>query len=299
MQPIVEFLPAVGNRNHRKRAAMQRILQKLGELLDDADCVALLEELGVLRTKTCKTCRLIVKKTHENPHTTFGACRAMWHEIKEQLENMGCVECGSNGVDAMTIEHTDPLQKKRDKNGDPVCLSEYHKWVSLGGPKAMRAEFDKLSVVAMCFNCQHMAPTHNAMKPKIDPATLPNVSQSVDKAAYNKKWELTERHKKQAYVDGKKLAVGECEECWMKMVKFGEPYTPGYSAYPHAFQWAHRSELDKGKNVSKLVNYGCSFDTAKPLIDIEINRSRILCQNCGHVETQERKKAPGPSEEGN
>ena len=300
MQPIVEFLPAVSNRTHKKRAAMLKIVAKLGELLDDPDCAALLEELGVVRTKTCETCRLMDKKSQDNPNTKKGACKRKWFDdLKPKLEEMGCVECGTNGIDAMSLEHTDPSKKKRDENGDPVCLSQYAKWSPLGGPEAMQAEFDMESVVPMCLNCQLMAPTHTAMKPKIDPDTLPTVSQTVDKAAYRKKRALTEKRKKQNYVDGKKLEVGACAECWMKMVPFGSEYRPGHSGYPHAFQWAHRSELDKGRGVAKIVN-GCrSFKTARAELDKEMARSRLLCMNCGKVETDERKHAPGASEEGN
>ena len=299
MQPIVEFLPAVSNNTHRKRAAMQRILQKLGELLDDPECAALLEELGVVRSKQCQTCRLSRKKTGEKPTTKLGACRAKLHELQAQLQELGCTECGWHGIDAMTFEHTKREEKMRDAKGNPVNLSEYPKWIRLGGPAAMQAEFDQPSVVPMCFNCQSMQPTHSAMKPKLDPETLPEVSQIVDRAAYNKKHHLTEKRKKQNYVDGKKLGVGECAECWMRVVPFGSAYAPGHSAYPHAFQWAHRSELDKGQSVSKIVASAQSFDTAKPKLDQDMGRSRMLCMNCGHVETQAREHAPGPSEEGN
>ena len=299
MQPIVEFLPAVSNKTHRKRAAMEKILQKLGELLDDPECAALLEELGVVRSKKCQTCRLIHKKSKEKPTTLDGACRAKLHELQAQMQELGCTECGWHGVDAMTFEHTKPEEKMRDKKGNPVNLGDYVKWPRLDGPAAMQAEFDKPSVVPMCFNCQLMQPTHNAMKPKLDPATLPDVRFSVDMKAYYKKRSLTTRHEKQAYVDSKKLEIGECAECWMQVVPRGSPYSPGYSAYPHAFQWAHRSELDWGGEVSAIVHSAQSFDTCKLKLDQEMGRSRLLCMNCGKCETDARKHAPGPSEEGN
>ena len=302
MQPITEFLPAVSNITHKKRAAMLKIvaaINAINDVLNDPECVALLDKAGLLRTKHCLTCRLIQKKSQANPDTKQGACKRKWYEIKEQLEELGCVECGWNGVDAMTLEHTDPSKKKRDEKGDPVCLSQYAKWPALGGPEAMQTEFDMESAVPMCLNCQLMAPTHDAMKPKLDPDTLPTVSQYVDRAAYQKKRHLTEKHKKMDYVDSKKLAIGGCAECWMKVVPFGVEYTPGYSGYPHAFQWAHRSELDKGRGVAVVVTDRRSFKRSKPELDEEMARSRLLCMNCGHVETQERKNAPGPSEEGN
>tara|TARA_X000001036_G_scaffold418897_1_gene438180 strand:- start:6 stop:899 length:894 start_codon:yes stop_codon:yes gene_type:complete len=297
MQPIVEFLPAVSNITHRKRAAMQRILQKLDNAVDDTERAALLKKLEK-RSKKCQTCRLIAKKSKEKPTTKKGACRAKWYELRAQLQEMGCAECGWHGVDAMTVEHTKPEEKMRDKKGKPVCLGRYSEWFSLG-PTAMQAEFDKESVVPMCLTCQLMQPTHTAMKPKLDPASLPEVRKCDDRAAYEKKYHLTERRKKQNYVDGEKLEIGECAECWMRVVPFGSTYAPGHSAYPHAFQWAHRSELDKGQSVSAIAASTQSFETCKPELDREMGRSRMLCMNCGHVETQARQRAPGPSEEGN
>ena len=299
MQPIVEFLPAVSNKNHRKRAEMKRILKGLGNAVDDAERTALLKELGVTRSKKCQTCRLRDKKSKDNPTTKFGACRAKLHELQAQMQELGCAECGWHGVDAMTFEHTDPSEKMRDAKGNTVDLGDYPKWTTLGGPAAMQAEFDKPSVIPMCFNCQLMQPTHNAMKPKLDPDTLPEVRKCDDKTAWQKRYVLIEKRKKRGYVDGKKLGVGECAECWMKVVPFGSAYAPGHSAYPHAFQWAHRSELDKGQSVAKIVVSGQSFEMAKMKLDREMGRCRLLCQNCGHVETQARKGAPGPSEEGN
>ena len=296
---IVEFLPPVSNMTHRKRAAMEKILQKLGNAVDESERAVLLEELGVVRSKWCQACRLKNKKSRENPMTKYGACRAMWYELRAQLQELGCSECGWHGIDAMTVEHTKPEEKMRDKKGNPVQLGNYPRWKSLGGPAAMQAEFDKPSVIPMCLTCQLMQPTHSAMKPKLDPDTLPDVRYCDDPVAYNKKVGLMRKHEKQAYVDDKKLAIGECAECWMKVVPFGSAYAPGYSAYPHAFQWAHRSELDKGGTVGKIVHSRKSIKTCKSELDREMGRSRLLCMNCGHAETQARQRAPGPSEEGN
>jgi len=79
----------------------------------------------------------------------------------------------------------------------------------------------------------------------------------------------------------------------------GKDWTPGVTGWPHAFQWAHRSELDKEKSVSYIVARRKSFKTAKPLLDTEMARCRLLCQCCGKTETDARVHAPGPSEEGN
>ena len=95
------------------------------------------------------------------------------------------------------------------------------------------------------------------------------------------------------------LSAGKYAECELRVVPWDSPFTPGYTAYPHAFQFAHRSELDKKHGVSKLVASHRTFHTIKPKIDKEVARCRMLCQCCGHVETLERASEPGASEEGN
>ena len=302
-QPIMEFAPTVSNTTHRKRAAFLKIvkaIEAINDVLNDPDCAVLLKEMGVLRSKQCLTCRLTDRKSQRNPDTKIGACRAKWYELKAQMEEAGCSLCGRK--DGMTVEHTDPSEKMRDHKGNPVNLGTYPKWSTLGGPEAMQAEFDRSSVVPMCYNCQYMQSTHGAMKPKFDPANLPDGKSSGTEeeiSAYKKKRQLTNRHAKQAYVNGKKLAIGKCEDCEFRVVPWGDDFKPGVSGYPHAFQWAHRSELDKETNVAKIVAFGVSLAKAKPKLDAEMARCRLLCMCCGKRETDERKSAPGPSEEGN
>jgi hypothetical protein len=301
MQSILEFAPVASNMNHRQRAAFFKIVAAI-DALDDRDCDktldGLLKQLGITRRKMCLTCRLIEKKTQENPDTKRGACRAKWLEIRARLEEHGCVACGRN--DAMTVEHGIPELKMRDKKGDSVNLGSYGNWPTFGGPAAMEAELQKPGVVPMCVNCQLMQPTHDAMKPKINPDDLPDVRVCDDQAAYNKKHDLVVRDEKRYYVDTIKInEFGKCEDCGLVVVPSDQHYEPGANAYPHAFQFAHRSELDKEHNVSKLVTSRATLKTEKPKIDKEISRCRLLCMCCGHLETRARSNEPGPSEEGN
>ena len=307
MQPMDQFLPAVSNKTHKKRAKMLQLVKEIDLVKERQHALQLLERIASLRTKHCETCRHILKKSRENPNTKYGACRAKWFEIKADLERRGCSVCGCN--DGMTVEHTIPSKKKRDKKGNTVSLSDYPKWKYLGGPDAMQAEYDKPSVVPMCINCNLMQPTCNAMKPKEDPDDLPDGKRSGtpdERAAYMRKWQLIELRKKQDYVDNIKLnyvnqsgQVATCDDCSFKMISRGLEWDPGYTAYPHVFQFAHRSELDKKDGVAKLVCSRRSFKTQKPLIDKEIKRSRLLCMCCAKTETDERNDCPGPSEEGN
>lgn len=301
MQSILEFAPAASNISHRQRAAFFKIVAAI-DALDDRDCDrmldGLLKQLGITRTKVCETCRLVAKKTQENPDTKKGASRAKWYEIRARLQKQGCVACGRN--DSMTVEHGLPELKMRDKKGDTVDLGSYSRWHVLGGPDAMEAELQKEGVVPMCYNCQFMQPTHSAMQARIDPNDLPDVRACDDKAAYTKKRDIVVRDEKKYYVDTIKIMeFGNCEDCGLLVVPSDQHYEPDANAYPHAFQFAHRSELDKEHSVSKLVASRRLLKTAKPKIDKEIARCRLLCMCCGHLETQRRVSEPGPSEEGN
>jgi len=300
MQPIVEFAPAVSNITHKKRAAFLKIVKAINainDVLNDPECMKLLDKAGLLRTKRCLTCRLQADATKWTSSTKMGMCRNKCLEIKAQLEEEGCVLCGC--TDGMTVEHTDPNEKMRNKKGVKINLGDYGKWASLGGPEAMQAERDKPSVVAMCINCQSMQPTNNSMKEKIDPKSLPNVHRTENEPLYRKRRHLVVKHEKMAYVNAKKLAIGKCENCEYRVVPWGSGWRPGQTGYPHAFQWAHRSEIDKGKSVSILVTSHLTFEKAKPKLDKEMARCRLLCMCCGKTETDTRKKAPGPSEEDN
>ena len=85
MQPILEFAPAVSNITHRNRAKFLKCVSVVEEILAATGGTMaefpiaereLKKDLALLRSKTCKTCRLIAKKTKENPATKYGACRA-------------------------------------------------------------------------------------------------------------------------------------------------------------------------------------------------------------------------------
>ena len=185
----------------------------------------------------------------------------------------------------------------RDDQGRTVCLSHHQSWLKLGGPDAMQAEREKC--IVLCFNCHWMASTGNVMQERINPDSLPVMKQGDNPQAYHKRNHLVNKRKKQDYVDAKKIEIGGCAECQMKVVSRGSDWTPADSGWPHVFQFAHRSELDKDMSISRIVDSKRTFDNDKGRLDREIARCRLLCMCCGQVETDERATEPGPSEEGN
>jgi hypothetical protein len=308
-QQLDQFIPAASNQTHRPRNLFLKLLKCMDEAqtLDRSSdtCKKLMVQVQKTRRKLCETCRLIAKKTQANEDTARGECMAKWFELQALMQEMGCFFCGRS--DSMTLEHRVPSEKKLDKEGNTVCLSEYPKWTTIGGPSGMQREFDLESTVPSCYNCQSMQLTHSAMQPKIETASLPDGRKNGTKAesdAYDRKWQLINRYKKQDYVNRYKLKTsgGKCEDCAFQMVDYSFPLSsiiPGQHGFPHAFQTAHKSELDWEASISKLVTSHLSFAKAKPKIDKELKRCRILCFCCALTETNSRATVPGPSLEGN
>jgi hypothetical protein len=297
MQPLDQFVPVVSQITHKKRSTFLKIvkaIEAIDDVLADPECMKMLNKVGLLRMKGCLHCRLIGNKAHANPKTKHGACRAKWYALKADAEKLGCAECGCN--DAISFEHTDPSTKIVDDKGRTFGLAEISKWTK-HGPEAMQAERNKC--IVLCRNCHCMQSTNLAMQEKIDPSLLPDARYRVESAAYLKKYQLVELRKKQEYVDAKKFGIGGCAVCQMRVVPSASDWWPAHTGWPHVFQFAHRSELDKEDGVANIVTRRISFKTAKPLLDREMERCRLLCMCCGQVETDARATEPGPSEEGN
>jgi hypothetical protein len=91
---------------------------------------------------------------------------------------------------------------------------------------------------------------------------------------------------KQQYVDEVKRAVGACLHC-------RRPVLRGQEA---GFDWDHRDEATKCKGglygvfggVSGLVRncaQAASLDKVQPLLDAEMDKCDLLCNNCHHRKT--------------
>ena len=275
LQDMTQFEPASSNITHKDRSIFLKVVDEFDIPLTKEEYNLLCEKVNKMRRKQCYTCRTILKKSKENPNTEGrGGCRGVSLQIKALNEKAGCVLCKRKT--SVTNEHTVPTEKMRNSKGKTVCIGKYAQWTALGGKKAMWAEFSMTSVVPMCLNCNNMQPTADAMKRKDDPPTAT-----------------------QAYVNAKKLELGKCEDCPYRVVPRGTEWTPGVTGWPHAFEFAHRSELDKVDGVAEIVRDNTSLETAKPKLDTEMARSRFLCRCCAKIETDSRKTVPGPSEEGN
>lgn len=252
-----DFRPAEIERFARKGAAFDAVMR---EIVDGTPTPELRARLDALRTKKCLRCRARMQKTHSDPNTTTGQCRALWYELR----TAPCVDCGRDDG----FSEFDHVRDTKVHN-----VSDYCWWVWNGGVEAMRAEAAKC--VARCRNCHSMQESGNKYKRKY--ATLEEMPTATreERIAKHMRRYLDE---KIAFVDARKLELGACEDCAFAV-------TP---ASCHVFVFAHRDATTKTKSVAQLCNTHASLPTTRPKLEAEMAKCRLLCAVCHSKETRVR-----------
>ena len=165
-------------------------------------------------TTHCKSCREIISKSHKNPTTKQGACRAFWIEWKKQQT---CVGCGLK--DWRVIEADHYVGKKVDH------VSETRYWASHGGVEAMKKELKQCA--PRCRFCHRV----------------------ITKKRHDLKWNLEGRKQKPCIkrrrdqINQIKLKMEACVVCNRKVTK--ETCV--------AFDFDHKDESSKVIGIGKSV----------------------------------------------
>lgn len=253
-----DYRPSNAERTARKRKQFDAIAReiKLQGLTPE-----LRTQLDAVRPQKCTACRVCQKKSDVNDATLKGQTRAYWYEIRQEP----CVDCGRD--DGFSeFDHIDPSQKTWN-------LGDHAYWAVRGGVEAMKRE--KALCEARCRNC-HMRrenmPIYQARYARWQ--DMPETTT----AGYKAKWDRRQVQEKEAYINDIKRRLGECADCAMAVDD---------SAF-HIFVFAHTDASEKRCNVADLRKSRQSFATAKPLIDAEVARCRLLCQVCHSKETRAR-----------
>jgi hypothetical protein len=315
-QPIQVFVPAVSNITHKRRQDALDEIKKLTAMLLIAigkagkeGCSAgevvgtmgkTVEEILGKRVGECITCRDEKKARKVNSATKRGACRAKAIELRARMKEIGCTECGCN--DAVEFAHWSKAVKKKDENGKSVNLSEYNRWVLIGGAEAMEDEFTTTGR-PLCVNCASMEEDHDVfLGANLD--EMEDANSSEDRKKYNAKKCRKIVVEKQAYVNARKLQIGGCEDCTAKVVETREECVPGSLYLPHCFHFCHRWEPTKKHTIATLVHSTTSLNGdkrkktskgCKAALDAEMDPSvcALKCACCAKVETDKRKAGPG------
>ena len=236
---------------------------------EGGDTTTRLAILNKHRRSQCRHCRDVIHRSvHEGCDSKVAACVAMAAEIRADMVTRGCVDCET--TQALQCDHKD----RNDKEGNVL---DYAYWSWHGGPEAMWAEYKKLCILPRCAYCHLLQPSHTAAH-GVDSTTLHPGSDARRHREYTEV--MT------AYNNARKRRVGKCAHCPRLCLEGNEV----------GFQWMHKDERGKGKEVSQIVRSCVSFATGKKQIDSVIDGTdggsgcRLGCANCHFDETQQRRK---------
>ena len=255
-KPWQDYRPSNAERTAKKQRAFDAIGARIEEegLTDE-----LRTELDAVRPQKCKSCRIVQAKSDVKEDTQKGSCRAFWY----QLRKAPCVDCGrADGFSE--YDHQDKKKK---------CLGNYAWWVTHGGVEAMKQE--AATCVPRCRNCHQQRENTAVYQTKY--ATWEEMPETTV-AERTAKWEKKQIHLKDAYINAIKLERGACADCQLPVE--GNPV--------HIFVFAHIDAKVFEYHMADLRRSRQSFETAKPLIDVEAERCRVLCANCHSKESRKR-----------
>jgi hypothetical protein len=253
--------------NPRKNYEYLRALETLQDSSKMSEHSAAAAAVLRLALKRCQPCREYGKKSSNKPTTAAGRTKVEWARLKREVFCL-CKRCGADR--AIEADHVDPTQKLH-RLSDPAW------WARHGGVQALRQEAAKCQPICrMCHNLEPTSITSNDRR--CNPgaikrdgfATAKRFSIAVLNAQYC--------HKKRAYNDELKRAVGRCEN---PMCPCDGPSAGKCMAgFEQCYDWDHIDESKKLTNMSRLCGDRKSFETAKPLIDAERAKCRLFCRNC-------------------
>ena len=266
LRPLSSYRPTQAEYCARRRAEFDAALSEIEAASATREShPQLYARIDAVRAKRCLACRETLARSAENPTTVKGKCRRAWREMRARP----CVDCGR--ADGVQFDHISERGEKVRK------LSDVDWWAVNGGVEAMHAEAVKCD--PRCANCHRTQPTHSAYMRKY--ATVEEMPESTTLERIQKR---SRRYKdeKLAYVRDRKIEIGECADCGMRV-------TPEAS---HVFEFAHRDAAQKRNSVSRFCTDRKSLTGAMPLIDAEMAKCRLLCACCHSQETRERNATP-------
>ena len=226
--------------------------------------------MPVYPVKRCRTCKKLLHLTHFQTHSKHKKkqatqkcylcrkrcpqpsrvqeCRKLWESWKRDSK---CLRCGEDDPQVLQADH---YKGKKVKE-----LSNYIWWASHGGVAAQKEEFQKVRCFCrFCHDMETRKDFHGMKQQRRD--------------TKKSRWE--DRHKalKVEYVMQEKLRRGQCLLCERKV----ERETSNCFKFDHGLN--HKL---KSFSISYYVNQNrCTFETAKPRLQREMQLCRLLCGNC-------------------
>ena len=256
-----EYRPSKAERTAKKLAAFNAVAERIREEGETEELMRMLDEH---RTQKCEACRRVQKQSDIKPGTLKGTTRAFWFEISQG-------RCGGCGKEGVPLEWRHVRGERSTHN-----LGDHAYWAVHGGVEAMREEMKKCD--CMCRNCAFLM--LQTAQPERKYATLEEMPSSTpaQRLAIRQRRVCDEKY---AYVAAIKVRMGECEDCKMEVRE---------DRNMRVFVFAHRNAAGRGDHVAELCGNHRTLATAKPMIDAEVEKSRLLCQTCHSIETRARNR---------
>ena len=263
-------------------------------------------DIDRLKTTKCLPRREINKKSQENPNRDPAKCKEEWERWRREKS---CVKCGATrAMEANHLAYYSDNMKEYDAivkaEGVEVaearipkaerkieCLSDYAFWSTHGGVEAMRAEADKCE--PLCRMCHALDPSsHSANENRSDPDKVKRENYETQKKFTDARIHAKYHKEKREYNYALKRAVGRCErgDC-----PRDGPTAVCVEGVEQCYEWDHIDPTTKECNISDLCGDGYCFETAKPRIDAERAKCRLLCRNCHNTRTEWDPPAAGSS----
>jgi hypothetical protein len=263
--PLSHFRPADVEQEARKRILFDDALDAF--LKENNESTRLAVEKA--RKASCTSCREIVKKSARNPNTIMGKC--YWTAIA--LRTGDCSVCGKC-TDKLEYDHRLDEEKVYE-----VLAAAY--WACHGGVDAMIKETNKCN--PKCHDCHSDYEAEGKINHAIHKRKYATLEEMPTTTTAEKQAKRVRgyRDEKQTYVNDIKMRIGGCQECSKRI-----------SGREHCFkfEFAHRDATDYKGKVANIVNSRTTLKTAKPLLDKEIAKCRLLCHDCHREETRSRNK---------
>ena len=261
--PLSHYRPANVEGQARKRKLFDDALEVF--LKEDNESTRLAVEKA--RKAWCTMCRESNKKSAQNPNTIHGKC--YWTAIA--LRTGDCSVCGKC-TNKLEYDH-----RPGEERVHAVLSTAY--WAGHGGVDAMIKEANKCDPKCHDCHCDYEAEgkiNHDVHKRKY--ATLeemPTTTTAEKKAKWNRRY----KDEKQTYVNDIKMGIGGCRKCPKRIHGRGHCFK---------FEFGHWDATDYKCKVAQIVASRTTLKTAKPLLDEEIARCRLLCHDCHREETRSR-----------
>ena len=256
----------------------------------------------------CQRCRNTYTRAHANPTTLWGQCKAEWARMRA-APDAACRRCGT--ARALEANHLPSFAERAKAHAAMVktdgraaadalhppatrklgMLSQAAHWQSAreGVVEAMRRELEKCEWLCRCCHildeCGTAAPENAG-----DPNNVRRENYANHRAFLNVRNSARYSQEKRAYVNALKRAVGYCER--IDCPEDGPTDGVCDEGFEACFDWDHQDETRKTAGVAKLVNNCQSLRRAKPAIDAEVRKCRLLCRNCHVTKRQWLAAAP-------